>query len=75
MTAIAATLLSAAGIYFSFGLGDQWCRAEAAADAAPQLALVTRFAYAGGEADSPLNACLATEPPLQQLARIGVDAR
>ena len=60
---------------FAAGLGDQWCRAEAAADAAPQLALVTRFAYAGGEADSPLNACLATEPPLQQLARIGVDAR
>ena len=62
-------------VAFAAGLGDQWCRAEAAADAAPQLALVTRFAYSGGEVDSPLNACLATEPPLQQLARIGVNAR
>jgi hypothetical protein len=60
------------------GLGDQWCHAivssEAAADA-PQLVLVARLPYGDGELPSPANACLAAEPPLQHLARTGIDAR
>jgi hypothetical protein len=61
------------------GQGDHWCRAirssETRTDAAPQLVLVARLPYADSELLSPPNACLAAEPPLQHLARTGIDAR
>jgi hypothetical protein len=58
----------------TIGPGDLWCRGEAAAEAIPQLALVARLALAG-EPESPLNACLAAEPPLQNVARMNIDTR
>jgi hypothetical protein len=42
-----------------------------AADAAPGLLIVARLAYAGSEPLLPTNACLAAEPALRQLARLG----
>jgi hypothetical protein len=64
------------------GAQDRWCQAaregdvaaeEAGAEATPDLVRIARLAY--GDARPPSNACLAEEPPLQQLARGGIDAR
>ena len=58
----------------AIGLGNSWCRSTTSADETPQLALVARLAFAG-QSEAPLNACLAPEPPLQNLARMSIDAR
>jgi hypothetical protein len=60
------------------GLGERWCQAaepEAGADAAPELVRIARLAYGDARLAPPPNACLAAEPPLQNLARAGIDAR
>jgi hypothetical protein len=61
------------------GVAERWCHVvgadQASADAAPELVRIARIAYGGGELASPPNACLAAEPPLQNLARAGIDAR
>ena len=58
---------------------DDWCRAplssESETDAIPQLVQLARLPYAGGGLSSPANACLAAEPPLQRLARTGIETR
>ena len=58
---------------------DDWCRAplssETETDATPQLVQFARLPYAGSELSSPPNACLAAEPPLQRLARRGIETR
>jgi hypothetical protein len=58
---------------------DDWCRAplssETETHATPQLVQFARLPYAGDEPSSPPNACLAEEPPLQRLARTGIEAR
>jgi len=60
-------------------VAERWCHAvgadQAGADAAPELVHIARLAYGGGELASPPYACLAAEPPLQNLARAGIDAR
>jgi len=61
------------------GVAERWCHAvgadQASADAAPELVRIARLAYGGLALPSPPNACLAAEPPLQNLARAGIDAR
>ena len=58
------------------GMADRWCQAAAAeADAAPELVRIARLAYGDTRLAPPPNACLAAEPPLQNLARAGIDAR
>jgi hypothetical protein len=56
---------------------DHWCRGDRAApssnDAAPDLIKVARLAYTQSAVLPPANACLAAEPALQYLARIGID--
>jgi len=58
---------------------DDGCRAplssETETDAIPQLVQLARLPYAGGGLSSPANACLAAEPPLQRLARTGIETR
>jgi len=66
------------------GAEDRWCHAvgegevaaeEAGANATPDLARIARLAYGDARPALPSNACLAEEPPLQKLARGGIDAR
>jgi hypothetical protein len=57
---------------------DHWCHGDLPADNSPQLPdLVTvgRLAYARGEQPPPASACFATEPVLQYLATLGIEAR
>jgi hypothetical protein len=59
------------------GHGDRWCRGEGPADggkdAAPDLVLVARATFAASAWDPAVAACLAAEPPLQFMARLGLD--
>jgi hypothetical protein len=66
------------------GAPDRWCHVlgegqvaaeEASAEAIPDLVRIARLAYGDARPALPSNACLAEEPPLQQLARGGIDAR
>jgi hypothetical protein len=61
------------------GVADRWCQGAGAdadgADAAPELVRIARLAYGDARLAPPPNACLAAEPPLQNLARAGIDAR
>jgi len=66
------------------GSQERWCHAfgaaeigaeEARADATPELVRVARLTYGDATPAWPSNACLAEEPPLQNLARGGVEAR
>lgn len=66
------------------GPEDHWCHAVAAgdlgaeetpADITPELVQISRLTYGDAEPALPSNACLAEEPPLQNLARAGIDAR
>jgi hypothetical protein len=66
------------------GPEDRWCHADGAgdlgaedtpADPTPELVRISRLAYGDAEPALPSNACLAEEPPLQNLARAGIDAR
>ena len=66
------------------GSPDRWCHAfrakevgaeEARGDATPELVRVARLAYGDATPALPSNACLAEEPPLQNLARGGIAAR
>jgi hypothetical protein len=72
--------------FIRLGQGDRWCRgddvadvgndaAEVADDTAPELIKVARATYAASGLLSPMNACLAAEPPLQYTARLGLDTR
>jgi hypothetical protein len=58
---------------------DRWCRAlgveEARADATPDLVRMARLTLGDAALASPHNACLAAQPPLQNLARGGIEAR
>jgi hypothetical protein len=58
---------------------DRWCHSipsgAAETDAAPDLVFVARLAYVGSEMPSPTNACLTAEPPLQHLAKMGIEER
>jgi hypothetical protein len=53
---------------------ERWCLPDGAAagQAAPDLVMVARLAHAGGAALPTMNACLAAEPALHYLARIGI---
>jgi hypothetical protein len=57
---------------------ERWCHGlgaeEAHADATPELVRIARLTYGDAKPASPPNACLAAEPPLQNLARGGIDA-
>jgi len=66
------------------GAQDRWCHVvgegevaaeEASAEAIPDLVRIARLAYGDARPALPSNACLAEEPPLQELARGGIDAR
>jgi hypothetical protein len=66
------------------GAEERWCHAvgagevgaeQARADATPELVRIARLTYGDAEPALPSNACLAEEPPLQNLARGGIDAR
>jgi hypothetical protein len=54
---------------------DRWCHSDLpaaiATNTAPGLLIVARLAYAGSEWSLPTSACLAAEPVLRQLARLG----
>jgi hypothetical protein len=63
---------------------DPWCHAvatgepgaeETPADATPELVRIARLTHGEAELALASNACLAEEPPLQNLARGGIDAR
>jgi len=66
------------------GSEDRWCHAlgagavgalQARPDATPELVRIARLALGDAPSASPSNACLAEEPPLQNLARGGIEAR
>jgi hypothetical protein len=52
---------------------ERWCDPDGAAAGAlaPDLVIVARLAYAGSASLPPANACLAAEPALHYLARLG----
>src|SRR5262245_25404890 len=67
-----------------WGAEERWCHAvgagevgaeQALADATPELVRIARLTYGDAKPVLPSNACLAEEPPLQNLARGGIDAR
>jgi hypothetical protein len=53
---------------------ERWCLPDTAAaeQPAPDLVMVARLAHTGGAVLPPMNACLAAEPALRYLARIGI---
>jgi hypothetical protein len=62
------------------GENDRWCHAAGAPEAAeqadaPTLVFISRLSYDAGAPAAPTNACLWTEPPLQHLARLGLEMR
>ena len=61
------------------GQDNRWCHAvlptATGSDASPDLVVVARLAYAASELPSATNACLAAEPALRHLAKLGIDAR
>jgi hypothetical protein len=66
------------------GAEERWCHGlgagevgaeQARADAMPELVRIARLTYGDAKPAWPSNACLAEEPPLQNLARGGIDAR
>jgi hypothetical protein len=66
------------------GSEERWCHAFQAAEvgaeeppagATPELVRIARLAFGDATPAMPSNACLAEEPPLQNLARGGVEAR
>jgi len=58
---------------------DRWCHSilpgATETDTAPDLVLVARLPYVGRAMPSPTNACLTVEPPLQHVAKIGIEGR
>jgi len=72
----AHALLPAALEHPAGAMADRWCQAAGVeADAAPELVRIARLVYGDTRLAPPPNACLAAEPPLQNLARAGIDAR
>jgi hypothetical protein len=61
------------------GQDNRWCHSvlppAIGTHALPDLVMVARLSYTGGELPSPAHACLAAEPALRRLAKQGIDAR
>jgi hypothetical protein len=60
------------------GEAERWCHAvgsdqASTDDATPELVRIARLASGGAEPASAPKACLAAEPPLQNMARAGID--